>query len=148
MHGRRGWQQRWNLPASAALLAVAVGYAGWTLRGVPTLPITAAAPLAAPTLAPNTALVSLMSPGSVQTDVQVAGVLSGGARSLALLSVNGATAQAYTAGERLGPSTRLVSLDARQVVLDVAGSRRTLAVPSLPEPDLDGLQWMATPRAR
>lgn len=122
--------------AAASLLAV-LGYWAWQLAApaddgagarVQLAGVRARAAdsgLAAP-------LVSLLSPGSVNTRVQVLGVLAGSHAPLALLAVDDAPAQAYAVGQRLGPSTRVTAIAADVVTLEQAGQSRVLPVPLLP----------------
>lgn len=122
--------------AAGSLLAVA-GYWAWQLT-VPAADVgSACVPLAAIRAHPApqglaVPLVGLLSPGSVTPQVQVLGVLAGSHASLALLSVDAAPAQAFTVGQRLGPSTRVTAIAADIVTLEQAGQSRVLPVPALP----------------
>ncbi|MGH8038375.1 MAG: hypothetical protein ACREPC_01255 [Stenotrophomonas sp.] len=134
----RHWDRNRLLTALAAALLVAVsGYWAWQLT-VPAVEVegiqvrrgaSRAQPVAPALVAP---LVRVLSPGAVATDVQVLGVLAGSHAPLALLSVDGAPAQAYATGQRLGPSTRVAEIGAEVVTLEQAGQLRALPVPALP----------------
>ncbi len=134
----RHWDRNRLLTALAAALLVAVsGYWIWQFNapgddreGVGVrLRATRAQPVDPALVAP---LVRVLSPGAVATDVQVLGVLAGSHAPLALLSVDGAPAQAYATGQRLGPSTRVAEIGAEVVTLERAGQPLALPVPALP----------------
>lgn len=142
-----GW--RWDrnrmltLLAATLLLAVA-GYWSVALFMAPSQVVAAAVQVAAPAGptfdgAASAPLVRLLSPGAVQTDVTVLGVMAGRQAPLALLSVDGAPAQAYAPGQRLGPSTVLASISANAVEVQQAGQARSLPVPALPPLPTDGI---------
>ncbi|MEN5267772.1 hypothetical protein ABE502_02190 [Stenotrophomonas sepilia] len=129
---------------AATLLLAVVAYWGVTLSAV--------APVAAASEAKTEAavrpmfdavaslpLVRLLSPGAVQTEVVVLGVMAGDHAPLALLSVDGRPAEAYAPGQRLGPCTVLASISANTVELNQAGQSRSLAVPTLPPVPSDGI---------
>ena len=80
-----------------------------------------------------------LSPGAVQTEVVVLGVMAGDHAPLALLSVDGRPAEAYAPGQRLGPCTVLASISASAVELNQAGQSRSLPVPALPAVPTDGI---------
>jgi len=84
-------------------------------------------------------LVRLLSPGAVRTEVVVLGVMAGDHAPLALLSVDGRPAEAYSPGQRLGPCTVLASISASAVELNQAGQSRSLPVPELPPVPTDGI---------
>ena len=84
-------------------------------------------------------LVRLLSPGAVQTEVVVLGVIAGDPAPLALLSVDGRPAEAYAPGQRLGPCTVLASISASAVELNQAGQSRRVPVPELPPVPSDGI---------
>nr|WP_180167241.1 general secretion pathway protein [Stenotrophomonas sp. SbOxS2]NYU00295.1 general secretion pathway protein [Stenotrophomonas sp. SbOxS2] len=144
MDGRR-WDRNRMLTLLAAMLLLAVaGYWGMALFMAPArvaaAPVQVAVP-AAPAVdnAASAPLVRLLSPGAVQTDVSVLGVMAGQQAPLALLSVDGAPAQAYAPGQRLGPSTVLAAISASAVELQQAGQPRSLPVPELPPLPTDGI---------
>ncbi|MBD3681963.1 general secretion pathway protein [Stenotrophomonas sp. Br8] len=144
MDGRR-WDRNRTLTLLAAMLLLAVaGYWGMALFMAPVrvaaAPVQVAVP-AAPAFddAASAPLVRLLSPGAVQTDVSVLGVMAGQQAPLALLSVDGAPAQAYAPGQRLGPSTVLAAISASAVELQQAGQPRSLPVPELPPMPTDGI---------
>ncbi|MBM9912012.1 MULTISPECIES: general secretion pathway protein [Stenotrophomonas] len=144
MDGRR-WDRNRTLTLLAAMLLLAVaGYWGMALFMAPArvaaAPVQVAVP-AAPAVdnAASAPLVRLLSPGAVQTDVSVLGVMAGQQAPLALLSVDGAPAQAYAPGQRLGPSTVLAAISASAVELQQAGQPRSLPVPELPPLPTDGI---------
>jgi len=122
--------------AGGTLLLV-LGYWTWVLA-IPQDSMTAAGvQLAAPRPRPadpslSAPLVSLLSPGSVQPQVKVLGVLAGERAPLALLSVNGASSQAVAVGERLGPATVVTAIQSETVTLEQAGQTVALPVPALP----------------
>ncbi len=134
----RHWDRnRWLTALAAALLLGVSGYWAWQLAvpadDVPGARVQLAAGRARPADPALAApLVRLLSPGAVATHVQVLGVLAGSHVPLALLSVDGAPAQAYTTGQRLGPSTQVAGIAAQSVTLEQAGQLRTLPVPALP----------------
>lgn len=122
--------------AGSALLLV-LGYWTWAFAAPQDTVAGARVQLAPPRPRPvDTALaaplVALVSPGTVQPQVQVLGVLAGDRAPLALLSVNGAPPQAVALGERLGPATVVKDIDARTVTLEQAGQPQALPVPALP----------------
>jgi len=53
--------------------------------------------------------------------------------------LDGAPAQAYAPGQRLGPSTVLAAISANEVELQQAGQPRSLPVPELPPLPTDGI---------
>ncbi|RRU12277.1 general secretion pathway protein [Stenotrophomonas sp. 278] len=122
--------------AGSALLLVVV-YWAWAFAAPQDTAAGARVQLAAPRPHPvdpalTAPLVSLMSPGAVQPQVQVLGVLAGDHTPLALLSVNGALPQAVAVGERLGPATVVSAISAEAVTLEQAGQANPLPVPALP----------------
>ncbi len=122
--------------AGSALLLVLV-YWTWAFAAPQDSIAGARVQLAAPRPHPvdpalSAPLVSLMSPGAVQPQVQVLGVLAGDRAPLALLSVNGALPQAVAVGERLGPATVIRAISAETVTLEQAGQTNPLPVPGLP----------------
>ncbi|MBA0386987.1 general secretion pathway protein [Stenotrophomonas maltophilia] len=144
MDGRRLDRNRILTLLAATLLLAVVAYWGVTLSAV--------APVAAASEAKTEAavrpmfdavaslpLVRLLSPGAVQTEVVVLGVMAGDHAPLALLSVDGRPAEAYAPGQRLGPCTVLASISATTVELNQAGQSRSLAVPTLPPVPSDGI---------
>ena len=144
MDGRR-WDRNRTLTLLAALLLLAVaGYWGMALFMAPVRIGAATVQVAVPAApafddAASAPLVRLLSPGAVQTDVTVLGVMAGQQAPLALLSVDGAPAQAYAPGQRLGPSTVLAAISASAVELQQAGQPRSLPVPELPPLPTDGI---------
>ncbi|WMJ69392.1 hypothetical protein [Stenotrophomonas sp. 24(2023)] len=138
-----------DIAAAALLLAVVTYWAGqlWPARAQPAgprvAPVVAVARVADP--AASAPLVRLQSPGAVQTEVSVLGVLASERAPLALLSINGAPAQAYAPGQALGPSTQLLAIDAHGVQLKQAGHRRAIAAPALPALPTDGITPLAAP---
>ncbi|KAF1016910.1 MAG: hypothetical protein GAK31_00169 [Stenotrophomonas maltophilia] len=143
MDGTRWERNRLLTLAAAGLLLAVLGY--WALQlwgGTGALPaprVQVATRPAAPDSALATPLVRLQSPGAVQTEVRVLGVLAGTHAPLALLSINGAPADPYVPGQRLGSSTVLETIDAGGVQLRQAGQLRTLAAPALPAVPDDGI---------
>ncbi|MGF6416716.1 general secretion pathway protein C [Stenotrophomonas sp. AN71] len=144
MDGRRWDRNRMMTLLAAMLLLAVVVYWGVALVG----PVSAAAASEAHTQQPalpgfdaaaSVPLVRLLSPGAVQTDVAVLGVMAGEYAPLALLSVDGQPAQAYAPGQRLGPSTVLVRISASAVELQQAGQPRSLPVPALPPVPAEGI---------
>jgi general secretion pathway protein C len=144
MDGRR-WDRNRMLTLLAAMLLLAVaGYWGMALFMAPARVAAAAVQVAVPAApafddAASAPLVRLLSPGAVQTDVTVLGVMAGQQAPLALLSVDGAAAQAYAPGQRLGPSTVLAAISANAIELQQAGQPRSLPVPELPPMPTDGI---------
>jgi len=143
MDGRRWDRNRMLTLLAATLLLAVVAY--WSVT------LSAAAPAAAASEAKAVApvrpmfdavaslpLVRLLSPGAVQTEVVVLGVMAGDHAPLALLSVDGRPAEAYAPGQRLGPCTVLASISASAVELNQAGQSRSLPVPELPPVPSDG----------
>ncbi len=142
------WKQKLQehaatLIAGVVLAAVVSCWAVVLLRkpaAIPDAPDAATTPATEPADAEAVATaVRLMSPGAVQTTVEVLGVIAGADAPLVLLSVNGGPADAYAPGERLGPSTVLVDVAADGVQLRQAGSVRTLPAPALPTLPDDGI---------
>lgn len=138
--------------AGASLLAV-LGYWTWQLlapadaAGDARVQLAAARPRPAdPALAAP--LVTLLSPGAVNTQVQVLGVLAGSRAPLALLSVDGASAQAVGVGQRLSPATHVTAIAADSVTLEQAGQLRVLPVPMLPPLPEQGIVRAGTVPAR
>ncbi|QGL63842.1 general secretion pathway protein [Stenotrophomonas maltophilia] len=144
MDGRR-WDRNRTLTLLAAMLLLTVaGYWGMALFMAPARVAAATVQIAVPAApafddAASAPLVRLLSPGAVQTDVTVLGVMAGQQAPLALLSVDGAPAQAYAPGQRLGPSTVLAAISAKAVELQQAGQPRSLPVPELPPMPTDGI---------
>lgn len=143
MDGRR-WDRNHILTVLAAMLLLAVVvYWAVTLyapavAAAPAVQVAEARPPAVDAAA-SAPLVRLLSPGAVQTDVVVLGVMAGDHAPLALLSVDGRPAEAYAPGQRLGPSTVLASISASTVELQQAGQSRSLPVPGLPPEPTDGI---------
>ncbi|WP_353098244.1 hypothetical protein [Stenotrophomonas lactitubi] len=144
MDGRR-WDRNRTLTLLAAMLLLTVaGYWSMALFMAPVrigaAPVRVAVP-AGPAFddAASAPLVRLLSPGAVQTDVAVLGVMAGPHAPLALLSVDGAPAQAYAPGQRLGPSTVLAAISANAIELQQAGQPRSLPVPELPPMPTNGI---------
>ncbi|MDN8643345.1 general secretion pathway protein [Stenotrophomonas indicatrix] len=144
MDGRR-WDRNRTLTLLAAMLLLTVaGYWGMALFMAPVRIGAATVQVAVPAApafddAASAPLVRLLSPGAVQTDVTVLGVMAGQQAPLALLSVDGVPAQAYAPGQRLGPSTVLAAISASAVELQQAGQPRSLPVPELPPMPTDGI---------
>ena len=144
MDGRR-WDRNRVLTLLAATLLLAV-LAYWSVTLVGPIPSVAASE-AQPNVpvrpvfdaAASLPLVRLLSPGAVQTEVVVLGVMAGDHAPLALLSVDGRPAEAYAPGQRLGPSTVLAGISASAVELQQAGQSRSLPVPALPPVPPDGI---------
>jgi len=114
MDGRRWDRNRMLTLLAGTLLLAVVAYWSVTLSAV--APIAAASEAhAEPPVRPmfdamaSLPLVRLLSPGAVQTEVVVLGVMAGEHAPLALLSVDGRPAEAYAPGQRLGPCTVLAS---------------------------------------
>lgn len=151
MDGMRWERNRVLTVLAGGLLAAVVLYWAaqlWLPASATAAPrVQAAAPAATAIDAGASApLVRLLSPGAVQTEVSVLGVLASARSPLALLSINGAPAEAYAPGQALGPSTVLVAIDAGGVQLKQAGQLRTVAAPALPAMPLDGITPAAASR--
>lgn len=144
MQGRR-WDRNGVLTLLAAALLLAVlAYWGVTLSAVAPMAAASEAHAEAPArpvfdAAASMPLVRLLSPGAVQTEVVVLGVMAGGHTPLALLSVDGRPAEAYAPGQRLGPCTVLASISTSAVELNQAGKSRSLPVRELPPVPADGI---------
>ncbi|KOF00177.1 general secretion pathway protein [Stenotrophomonas geniculata] len=156
MDGRRWDRNRILTLLAATLLLAVVAYWGVTLSAVAPAAAASEAKAVAPAAAASEAkavapvrpmfdavaslpLVRLLSPGAVQTEVVVLGVMAGDHAPLALLSVDGRPAEAYAPGQRLGPCTVLASISASAVELNQAGQSRSLPVPELPPVPSDGI---------
>ncbi|MEG0186305.1 MAG: hypothetical protein RR704_22935 [Stenotrophomonas sp.] len=144
MDGRRWDRNRMLTLLAATLLLAVAAWWGMTLFGPVPSVVAREAPADAPGLpafgpAASQPLVRLLSPGAVQTEVAVLGVMAGDHAPLALLSVDGRPAQAYAPGQRLGPSTVLAAISASTVELQQAGQLRSLPVPALPPVPTDGI---------
>ncbi|WP_369038942.1 hypothetical protein [Stenotrophomonas maltophilia] len=143
MDGRRWDRNRMLTLLAATLLLAVVAY--WSVVLSASAPPAAATPVAASATPPpfdataSAPLVRLLSPGAVQTDVVVLGVMAGEHAPLALLAVDGRPAEAFAPGQRLGPSTVLSSIRADAVELQQAGQTRALPVPTLPALPTDGI---------
>ncbi|MFG0711489.1 hypothetical protein ACF8O9_01440 [Stenotrophomonas geniculata] len=143
MDGRRWDRNRILTLLAATLLLAVVAYWSVTLSAV--APAAAASEAKAVPVRPmfdavaSLPLVRLLSPGAVQTEVVVLGVMAGDHAPLALLSVDGRPAEAYAPGQRLGPCTVLTSISASAVELNQAGQSRSLPVPELPPVPTDGI---------
>lgn len=144
MEGGRWDRNRILTLLAATLLLAVVAYWGVTLSAV--APTAAASETHAEAPArplfdavASLPLVRLLSPGAVQTEVVVLGVMAGDPAPLALLSVDGRPAEAYAPGQRLGPCTVLASISANAVELNQAGRSRRLPVPELPPVPSDGI---------
>lgn len=144
MDGRRWDRNRMLTLLAAALLLAVVAYWSITLSAVAPAAVASEAKTEAAVrpmfdAMASLPLVRLLSPGAVQTEVVVLGVLAGDHAPLALLSVDGRPAEAYAPGQRLGPCTVLASISANTVELNQAGQSRSLAVPTLPPVQSDGI---------
>ncbi len=144
MDGRRWDRNRMLTLLAATLLLAVVAYWGVGLAASAPPRVTPKASVEQPLrptfdAAASAPLVRLMSPGAVQTEVVVLGVLAGERAPLALLSVDGRPPEAYAPGQRLGPSTVLATISARAVELQQAGQSRQLPVPELPPMPTDGI---------
>lgn len=144
MDGRRWDRNRMLALLAAALLLAVVAYWSVTLSAVAPAAVASEAKAEAPVrpmfdAVASLPLVRLLSPGAVQTEVVVLGVLAGDHAPLALLSVDGRPAEAYAPGQRLGPCTVLANISANAVELNQAGQLRSLPVPELPPVPSDGI---------
>ncbi|CRR59316.1 hypothetical protein PAERUG_E15_London_28_01_14_09837 [Pseudomonas aeruginosa] len=144
MDGRCWDRNRILTLLAAALLLAVVAYWGVTLSAVAPVAAASEAHANAPArrmfdAVASLPLVRLLSPGAVQTEVVVLGVMAGDHAPLALLSVDGRPAEAYAPGQRLGPCMVLTSISANMVELNQAGQPRSLAVPTLPPVPSDGI---------
>lgn len=144
MDGRRWDRNRMLTLLAATLLLAVVAYWSVTLSAVAPAATASEAKAEAPVrpmfdAVASLPLVRLLSPGAVQTDVVVLGVLAGDHAPLALLSVDGRPAEAYAPGQRLGPCTVLTSISASAVELNQAGQLRSMPVPELPPLPGDGI---------
>ncbi len=144
MDGRRWDRNRILTLLAATLLLAVVTYWGVTLSAVAPAAAASEAKAEAPVrpmfdAVASLPLVRLLSPGAVQTEVVVLGVMAGDHAPLALLSVDGRPAEAYSPGQRLGPCTVLASISASAVELNQAGQSRSLLVPELPPVPTDGI---------
>jgi general secretion pathway protein C len=72
--------------------------------------------------------------GRRSESITVIGVVSGGARGSAILSIDGKPAKAYAVGDRIDATTSLLSVDARQVVIGSPGRRIELEAPARTDP--------------
>lgn len=144
MDGRRWDRNRMLTLLAAALLLAVVAYWSITLSAVAPAAVASEAKTEVAVrpmfdAMASLPLVRLVSPGAVQTEVVVLGVLAGDHAPFALLSVDGGPAEAYAPGQRLGPCTVLASISANTVELNQAGQSRSLAVPTLPPVPSDGI---------
>ncbi len=144
MDGRRWDRNRMLALLAAALLLAVVAYWSITLSAVAPAAVASEAKTEAAVrpmfdAVASLPLVRLLSPGAVQTEVVVLGVMAGDHAPLALLSVDGRPAEAYAPGQRLGPCTVLASISANAVELNQAGQLRSLPVPELPPVPSDGI---------
>ncbi len=144
MDGRCWDRNRILTLLAATLLLAVVAYWGVTLSAVAPAASASEAKAEAPVrpmfdAVASLPLVRLLSPGAVQTEVVVLGVMAGDHAPLALLSVDGRPAEAYAPGQRLGPCTVLASISASAVELNQAGRSRSLPVPELPPVPSDGI---------
>ncbi|HDQ7961330.1 TPA: hypothetical protein QBM95_005951, partial [Pseudomonas aeruginosa] len=71
---------------------------------------------------------------SGEVEVQLAGLISGGPAAIAILSVNGAPAQAYREGEVLARAAKVRRIEADAVLIEQNGEVRRVAMQRLAEP--------------
>lgn len=123
------WPRLASLAGAAALIA---GLAWWGLRLTEPLSGPPAAPPAAVATGDNGAaeVAAWLAPGPARLEVQVAGVLAGGGRGAAVLSVNGGPPQAYAIGDTLTRSARLVGIDAQALIVEHGGREVRLPLPT------------------
>jgi general secretion pathway protein C len=120
------------------MLAIVCAIAAyWAIRIVTPQPTAAPPPLAAPPPRdPDPVLAARMfglvqtAPTAVVANIQVAGVFAAGGDSSAVLIIDGKPARAYLIGQEVVEGTRLVEVRADGVVLEGAGGRQELKVPS------------------
>lgn len=133
------WPRLASRAGAAALIA---GLAWWGLRLTEPLSRPPAAPVAAPAPGDNGAaeVAAWLAPGPARLDVQVAGVLAGGGRGAAVLSVNGGPPQAYAIGDKLTRSARLVGIDAQALIVEHGGREVRLPLPTQAGDDGEGIK--------
>lgn len=136
----------------AAMLALAVAAATyWVVRLMTPAPAPPppAAVVAPPRAADPLLLARLF--GQVPTaaassgNVQVTGVYAAGARSAALLAVDGKPARAFVVGQEVTPGLTLKSVEPTRVVLDGRGTSMELSVPPPPAAPVGGAPAPAAP---
>ncbi|MDU3293924.1 MAG: type II secretion system protein N [Pseudomonas aeruginosa] len=71
---------------------------------------------------------------SGEVEVQLAGLISGGPAAIAILSVNGAPAQAYREGEVLARAAKVRRIEADAVLIEQNGEVRRVPMQRLAEP--------------
>tara|TARA_R110002051_G_scaffold144694_1_gene217517 strand:+ start:47784 stop:48080 length:297 start_codon:yes stop_codon:yes gene_type:complete len=81
----------------------------------------------------------------VRLDVAVIGLVRKQDRAVAVLSVNGAPAQAYMPGESLMTDVVLTSIESDGVMVERAGVASRIAAPTMPDPGPGGISRV--PRA-
>ncbi|WP_323028842.1 hypothetical protein [Castellaniella defragrans] len=118
----------------AALLAIAAGIGLWGAlllapRPAPAPPLLAPHAAQAPSLAP---LEGWFGSGRGRLQVRIAGLMAAGARSTAVLSIDGAPARAFRVGDDLAPGITLTAVHAGGIVVSQDGMDETVAAPAPP----------------
>ncbi|MFN7569926.1 MAG: type II secretion system protein N [Betaproteobacteria bacterium] len=127
-----------HLLGLAAVCAIA---AYWAIRIATPPPSAAPPPLAAAPARDGDPLLAARMFGLVQTaaaatqasNVQVVGVYAAGARSAAVLVVDGKPARTYLLGAQIAPGSRLAEVRADGVTIESNGVRQQAQVPRRPE---------------
>lgn len=125
-----------TLAAFALLCAVVAWWAVQLLA--PTVPVTPATGISAPTALPDLKLASQLFGSANEhenvaagpSNVEVIGVLAAGSRGSAILAVDGQPPRAYAVGERISPVQRLFEVRPDAVVVQGEQARQEIAAPA------------------
>lgn len=133
-----GWPAWIATLAGFAMLCAIVSW--WALRLAAPRAVTAPAVDAVPTEAagPGRAIAlfgaSSAAAAPASGNIAVIGVLSGGPRGSAILSIDGRPGRAFAVGEAIDASTSLTLVEPDRVVITSGGRRTELRPPARPDP--------------
>lgn len=119
-----------------AIVVVIAGY--WALRIFTPAPTAAPPPLPPPPLRDPDPMAAARMFGKVQvvqavaTNVQALGVFAAGDDSSAVLVVDGRPARVFVLGQEVAPGMKLIEVTPEVAVLEVAGARQEVRLPTRP----------------
>lgn len=126
-----------RLLAGLGVAALACGVGIWSAillapsPGVLPPAVAAAAPRGAD-MAPVAAWFGAAPAVQARVRVTVSGLMSAGPQGVAILSVDGGAARAWSVGQEIAPGVRLVRIEGRTVTLDQQGERLDASLPATP----------------
>ncbi|HBO5252452.1 TPA: general secretion pathway protein GspC [Pseudomonas aeruginosa] len=119
----------------AAVLAILAGLLFWGYLLLAPIPGVVQAEVAdVPPPSGEDAAQRWFATPSSEVEVRLAGLISGGPAAIAILSVNGAPAQAYREGEVLARAAKVRRIEADAVLIEQNGEVRRVPMQRLAEP--------------